>query len=914
MSTTLQPTAGAAVHGTGSNGPGADAPSNSATPMSSADRLKHVCSYPTIKHIPRSARPHCARQLSSAISAVLADPDNTDKWQTLLCYSSIMLAAPPRAGRRHNIAAVLKRRSMTDEPNDSTMTHIGRKKRNNDTDATLEAAVRSKIEDGNVKAALRILCSDDRVAPVNDSTVTALRDRHPPAPSDRLPVPDPHSYTPAQVTEEEVAAAIRSFPAGSAGGPDGLRPQHLRDLIANQETGSALLTAITGLVNILLSGKCPPQVAAILFGGKLVALQKKCGGVRPIAVGYTWRRLAAKCANRIALAVLGDSLLPIQLGVGVSGGCEAAVHAARRLLAEMPDDWTLVKIDFSNAFNCLRRDTMLEAVADRIPQLYKFCHLAYSQSSVLWFGEHILTSEEGAQQGDPLGPLLFCLSIHPLLLSLGSPLRIAYMDDVTLAGPSDAVSIDVASIRQRGIAYGLQVNDSKSEIIAASSTGHNNYAGFVQLTPDTCTLLGAPLSRGSAMDECLVRHCENLERAIDRLHLIAAHDALVLLKNSLSAPRLLFTLRAAHCSGNPLLERFDSQLRSAVGKICNVDLTEGQWLQASFPTRYGGLGVRSVVSLAPSAFLASAAATANLQAHILQSCPIGVADCAFDKVSTEWSCMTGMGLPADIRQRSFDESVVKGQFDALLCGQPDAYHKARLRAAACARSGDWLHALPITSCGLRLSDDDIRVAVGLRLGCRICEPHCCPCGAAVDASGSHGLSCRRSAGRVARHQYINDILWRAMHRANIPAVKEPTGLSRTDGKRPDGMTMVPWQEGRAALWDVTVRDTLADSYIASTSLVAGSAAEEAARQKEVKYSQLTGTYLFYAVALETLGPMCESGRTFISELGRRTAQVTSDQRETQFLFQRISVAVQRYNSVCIAGTFTDMALESADRA
>ena len=160
----------------------------------------------------------------------------------------------------------------------------------------------------------------------------------------------------------------------------------------------------------------------------------------------------------------------------------------------------------------------------------------------------------------------------------------------------------------------------------------------------------------------------------------------------------------------------------------------------------------------------------------------------------------------DIRQRSFDEGVVKGQFGALLRGQLDAYHKARLRAAACARSGDWLHALPITSCGLRLSDDDIRVAVGLRLGCRICEPHCCPCGAAVDSSGSHGLSCRRSAGRVARHQYINDILWRAMHRANIPAVKEPTGLSRTDGKRLDGMTMVPWQEGRAALWDVTVRE------------------------------------------------------------------------------------------------------------
>ena len=104
------------------------------------------------------------------------------------------------------------------------------------------------------------------------------------------------------------------------------------------------------------------------------------------------------------------------------------------------------------------------------------------------------------------------------------------MDDFTLAGPSDIVSSDVASVRQMGVAYGLHVNDSKSEVITVSSTGNNNYAGFVQLTPDTSTLLGAPLGRGASMDACLLRHCENLERAIDRLQLIAAHDALVLLK------------------------------------------------------------------------------------------------------------------------------------------------------------------------------------------------------------------------------------------------------------------------------------------------------------------------------------------------------------------------------------------------
>ena len=110
-----------------------------------------------------------------------------------------------------------------------------------------------------------------------------------------------------------------------------------------------------------MEGKCPPTVAPTLFGGRLIALQKKSGGIRPIAIGYTWRRLAAKCANKFAITSLGDSLLHRQLGVGAPGGCEAAVHATRRFLTNMPAD-ILVKLDFTNAFNCVRRDAVLAAI------------------------------------------------------------------------------------------------------------------------------------------------------------------------------------------------------------------------------------------------------------------------------------------------------------------------------------------------------------------------------------------------------------------------------------------------------------------------------------------------------------------------------------------------------------------------
>ena len=89
----------------------------------------------------------------------------------------------------------------------------------------------------------------------------------------------------------------------------------------------------------------------------------------------------------------------------------------------------------------------------------------------------------------------------------------------------------------------------------------------------------------------------------------------------------------------------------------------------------------------------------------------------------------------------------------------------------------------------------IHIVFGLRLGANICEPQQCPCGAPVDARGLHGLSCRGSNGRSARHHNLNDLVWRAMAKADIPALKEPSGLLITDGKRPSGVTLLPLKQG-----------------------------------------------------------------------------------------------------------------------
>jgi len=358
------------------------------------------------------------------------------------------------------LASIIKKRTNDDErkPADEQPANYPGFHRKRDPAAQLAAAIMAKVEDGNIKAAIRILMSEERPAADNDATFAKLQERHPAAPANRSPPPDPNNMTAIQMTEAEVQKVIRSFPAGSSGGPDGIRPQHVLDLINCRECGTALLTSITGFVNVnkLLEGKCHPDVVPVLFRGNLIALEKKSGGVRPIAIGYTWRRITAKCANAYATCVLSTLFNPIQLGVGVSGSCEAAVHATRRYAENMPATHCIVKLDFVNAFNSLHRDAMLQAAHDNIPGIYKFCHLAYSRPSILAFSDRTILSEEGPQQGDPLGAALFCVTIHPLLTSLSSELEIGYMDDLTLGGDDKPVAGDVKTVESQGQEFSLK--------------------------------------------------------------------------------------------------------------------------------------------------------------------------------------------------------------------------------------------------------------------------------------------------------------------------------------------------------------------------------------------------------------------------------------------------------------------------
>ena len=211
--------------------------------------------------------------------------------------------------------------------------------------------------------------------------------------------------------------------------------------------------------------------------------------------------------------------------------------------------------------------------------------------------------------------------------------------------------------------------------------------------------------------------------------------------------------------------------------------------------------------------------------------------------------------------------------------------------------------LPVPSLGLKLDNASLRIACGLRLGTPLCHPHRCQCGSDVDKFGRHGLSCKSAAGRHSRHSQINDLIKRALASAQVPAIREPPGLSRHDGKRPDGLTLLPWTQGKSIVWDYTCCDTLASSHVPSTAQEAGKAAQQAEKKKLSHYADLaTSGYITMPVANETLGPWAPMGLKFIKEIGSRIADAKGDKRSTSFLFQSIGIAIQRGNAASIAGT------------
>ena len=172
------------------------------------------------------------------------------------------------------------------------------------------------------------------LAPPSDEVLREMQYKHP---QSNPPSLQPHpSVSPIVVSKEAVALALKSFPTCSAPGPSCLPASHLKHAIfcPSPDKASRALLSLTRVVSLLCSGRVPSAVIPHLCEAFLLPCKKKNGGLWPIAVGEVLRRLTSKCAGRAVLSESINILYPLQVGVGVSSGCEAIIHSVSDVLED----------------------------------------------------------------------------------------------------------------------------------------------------------------------------------------------------------------------------------------------------------------------------------------------------------------------------------------------------------------------------------------------------------------------------------------------------------------------------------------------------------------------------------------------------------------------------------------------------
>lgn len=876
-----------------------------------------------IRIIPRAIREQVACEYAKLLKAFNTNGDLIS-WQRLMCFPYIALRLPKHRIRTLSVTQIIRQNigewhndgftSLNNTETQRTNRHISQ----SDEQKRAHMA-EQKLAEGDIRAAVRILATTDSFANNSQNTLRELQAKHPSEPNiNNYPDP-PEQRQPGdnwvKIPRSAIVNAVKSFASSSSAGIDGLRPRHILDMIDDRNPSCLSLTdELCTFIEKCINGTLPRYMIPIFYGACLTALETSLTPIRAIACGLALRRLAAKVALKHSRDRIVSILRPHQVGVCVPGGAEAAVHAVRAFMKQKEELRIVVKLDFQNAFNSIKRDLILRVSQDKVPELYPLIWQCYREPTKLaWQNNTCISSERGVQQGDPLGPALFSLGISELVDRMTSKLNVWYLDDGTLGGTLDTVLNDIQKVLDFANEGGVVLNTTKCEVTVLGGMGPEQALAKTRLLdllpaakfvePDDLDLLGSPIGERQ-IPRALNAKKDLLHQICQRAALMHPQAALFLLRHSLGVPKVVYTLRSAPTYNYTAdLNSMDDTCRDIISRIMNINVTTDVWNRISLPVGRGGWGVRGVHQLALPCYAGSLSQFGCLSESLLpdqeRSEIIKERDKAMAVLRTT---IDPMPLPEETNQRLLDslrcDVVVRNIEESL----PTARDNAIFSASRHPFSGKWLEALPSSHVGTMLDPTIFRMAAALRVGAPVCTPfNCSRCNAFVDSSGLHPLSCSQSQGRRSRHTEINKIIHRSLMKAGYPCILEPSGLCLDNQKRPDGQTIPHWSQGKNLVWDATVACTVATSYVNRSARESGWVAEHADSEKMNKYNELTTRFHVVPLAFETMGPVSCGTAKFIRDLSGKISSVTGDLREGTFLRQHLSLAVQRGNIASILG-------------
>ena len=255
-----------------------------------------------LKRVPKHARIPLAKLLNEALGRIVAKPHDESCWVSFFLQFCAIMKQPERSRKKQksDLEGIICGR-INKGPALGNLV-VPRELKDSKLEQDCEKRIKlisANLDDGNVRAGIRLAVSNDTVAPFDNNTYKKLQSKHPPRAANHAQQVVEDSLI---VFEPTVPKAINSFPSGSSGGPSLLVPQLYKDLIAksNGPIGNEFLQNLTSVLNIVLEGKIPVVLRPFFSVLNLSAFGKKDGGVRPIAVGNTLRRMCSKCVSSFA--------------------------------------------------------------------------------------------------------------------------------------------------------------------------------------------------------------------------------------------------------------------------------------------------------------------------------------------------------------------------------------------------------------------------------------------------------------------------------------------------------------------------------------------------------------------------------------------------------------------------------------
>ena len=893
----------------------------------------------TMSHVPKKLRLAVAAAWGTAWSNA-AFRNTLEAWILPLMFAKVVLGVDPQQARGFvtpdQVGARLARwdngegAAMWAELRSAAEVQAAKKKKKGRAQTAtvpVRPAERAEahVREGNFSkglAALLAMPSKARDA----ATRAALQALHPRRHDGPRPVQGrPSVITPFAV--DETLAALRSFHKGSSAGALQIRPEFLREAADADASGGFIKNLIAAL-DVLQRGHAPPSIRPAFAGAALSALEKKGGGTRPIAAGESLRRVIAKILCARAKEKAAKVFAPFQFGVACKNGTERVAHRARKFWEACGNDpdACIVKWDFRNAFNSIARAAIFARVERDFPEMATWVWWTYGEPSRLWWDTEYLDSDEGVQQGDPLGPLLFSLALASLVAEVHAacpnlPLHAWYLDDGIVGGHVADVLRACEAVKAAAAGIGLDLNQSKCEVVfhrrprsddfpkdttAADGTVRKGYKRIYGAEMGGFAILGTPIGTDAFVaahvkEEVLAR-CDVAFAAIQEL--TDPHVAYCLLRSTCGFSRLVHILRTVPpAQAEPGATAFDAALRKATRGALRIRMPDRVWEQACLATSSGGLGLRQASRHRSAAYIASVTACADADAWDATQCGHwheAVSD--YNARVAPSARIDVSAVPGPLEQRKLSTAIETEVFLARLAAVDarDTFLVAHLKSVATEDAGLWLDNAPCRTLGFAYTPAAFTALIRWRLGLAVCaEGLICPfCKSyPADPHGYHLLTCRWGGNLGVRHDGVRDVFYTACQAAAWSPAREVNIFPSGQARAADVLV----RAGTRRAFDFAVTHGCQPKYVEKTAASGPHAAGEyGVSIKDAKYKEKAAAegVIFVAMVTDTHGNWSSQAAGVLAELARDIAARRQSDIPSQlrFLRKRLACAVMRGNA------------------